>query len=85
MLSFHTADDAAVHDDGAVLVAVSADVVQAEPRRPVKVDLDGGQGCLAVSAVGDLYVDLGAVERGLSCAGLVRQSGAVQYLGQHVR
>src|SRR5437667_5295065 len=83
--SFHTADDAAVHNDRAVLAAVSTDVVQAEPRGPVEVDLDSGQGCLAVSAVGDLYVDLGTVERGLSCAGLVRQSGAGQYLGQHVR
>src|SRR5262249_57585402 len=83
--SLHGGDDGGVDNEREVRAAVSTGVVQAEPFGPVEVDLDGGQGGLAVSAVGDLYVDLGAVERSLSRAGLVRQSGAGQYLDHHVR
>ncbi len=80
--SLHAADDAAVDHDRAVLGAVRADVVQVELLGLVEVDLDGGQGGLPAGAVGDLDVDLGAVERGLALGRLVRQAGAVEDVGQ---
>jgi hypothetical protein len=48
----------------------------------VEVDLDGGQGGLPVGAVGDLDVDLGAVERGLTLGCRVGQAGAAEGIGQ---
>ena len=69
------ADDAAVHHHRAVLAAVRADVLQAEPLGLVEVDLHGSDAGLAFGAVGDLHVDLGAVERGLAFLGLVGQAG----------
>jgi hypothetical protein len=48
----------------------------------VEVDLDGGQGGLPAGVVGDLDVDLWAVERGLSLGCLVGQAGAVEDVGQ---
>jgi hypothetical protein len=44
--------------------------------------LDGGQGGLPAGTVGDLDVDLGAVERGLSLGCLVGQAGVVENVGQ---
>ncbi len=72
--SFHAADDAAVDHDRAVFGAVRADVVQVELLGLVEVDLNGGQSGLPAGAVGDLHIDLGAVERGLSLGCLVGQA-----------
>ena len=62
----HAADDAAVHHHRPVPAAVGVDVVQVEAFRLVEVELDGGEGRLPAGGVGDLDVDLRAVEGGLA-------------------
>ena len=79
---FHAADDAAVHHDRTVPIAIGAYVVQAEPLRLVEVDLNGGQAGLTPGGVGDLDVDLGTVEGRLAVRLLILQAGRLENVAQ---
>jgi len=76
------ADDAVVHHHRPVLTAVRAHVLQAEPLGLVEVHLDGRQAGLPFRAVGDLDVDLGAVEGGLARLGIEVDSRTGEHVGE---
>ena len=70
------AEDRAVEHDRAVLGVVLADVGEVEALGRDVVELDGAQLPLAADAVGDVEVDLRAVERAVARLELVRQARA---------
>jgi hypothetical protein len=76
------AEDGAVDHDGPVLGVVGPDVLQVEALGHLVVELDRGALPLAAERVGDVEVDLRAVEGAVAFVDRVRLAGAVERLAQ---
>ena len=72
--ALHGADDGAMDHDWAVLLAVGGGVDEAELAGQMEVDLDGGVGLFVAHDIGELDVELGAVEGGVTAALAIRQT-----------